>query len=219
MPHLRHSTTAVSPSHSGGFRSLRAAACERLRSLAVSVHLLRSATHRRCPFRMKMIRRGGPPSVGGDGIVKYSLLAIPLAIVVACSAFAEDRPSDRAVYQPRLSDMMAITQFRQYKLWYAARNKNWPLADYEAQRMRQTIQDTITLYSRGDQPDYINKTNKATADIETAIKQKDGTAFVRSFAQLTDACNGCHQSLGYGFIVIRVPSGSPYRNQVIAPQQ
>ena len=84
--------------------------------------------------------------MGGDGIVKYPLLAIPLAIVVACSAFAEDRPSDRAVYQPRLSDMMAITQFRQYKLWYAARNKNWPLADYEAQRMRQTIQDTITLY-------------------------------------------------------------------------
>jgi hypothetical protein len=154
----------------------------------------------------------------GDGSVKYSCSAILLLILVACSAYAEDQPGEKAFYQPRLSDMMAITQLRQYKLWYAARNKNWPLADYEAQRMKQTIQDTIALYSRGDNPDFIDNVKKAIADIETDIKRRDNAAFVRSFAELTNTCNGCHQRMGYGFIVIRVPTGSPYKNQVIAPQ-
>lgn len=38
------------------------------------------------------------------------------------------------------------------------------------------------------------------------IQSKDGTAFAKAFADLTDACNSCHQALNHGVVQIGVPS-------------
>jgi len=39
------------------------------------------------------------------------------------------------------------------------------------------------------------------------------------FGKLTEACNHCHRSAGVGFVVIRIPTASPFSNQFFPPTQ
>ena len=41
--------------------------------------------------------------------------------------------------------------------------------------------------------------------------------FVKGFNALTAACNACHQGIGRGFVVIQVPTVSPFSDQSFAP--
>lgn len=42
-------------------------------------------------------------------------------------------------------------------------------------------------------------------ELNSAIQSKDGAAFAKAYADLTDACNSCHQALNHGVVRIRVP--------------
>ena len=46
-----------------------------------------------------------------------------------------------------------------------------------------------------------------------AIEAKDGAAFAKGCSDLTVACNSCHQGIGRGFIVIQMPTASPFTDQ------
>ena len=76
----------------------------------------------------------------GD-MMNYSFLAIPLVVILALSALADDQPTTGSTpaYKPRLSGMMSATQFLHYKVWYAGKTQNWPLADYEMKRLKDKI--------------------------------------------------------------------------------
>ena len=52
-----------------------------------------------------------------------------------------------------------------------------------------------------------------------AIEAKDARKFIKSYGDLTDKCNGCHQSMGRGFIIMRMPEVSPFADQRFAPQR
>jgi hypothetical protein len=41
--------------------------------------------------------------------------------------------------------------------------------------------------------------------------------FAKAYGDLTVACNGCHLGIGRGFIVMQVPSASPFTDQSFAP--
>ena len=43
-------------------------------------------------------------------------------------------------------------------------------------------------------------------ELDSAVKSRDSAAFAKAYADLTDACNSCHQALSYGMVAIRVPS-------------
>jgi hypothetical protein len=49
-------------------------------------------------------------------------------------------------------------------------------------------------------------TDQPFTELNSAIQSKDGTAFANAYADLTDACNSCHQALNHGAVEIRVPS-------------
>lgn len=151
--------------------------------------------------------------------MRYSLPSLLLAMALASSAFADDQAAEKKspAYKPRLSEIMSITQLQQYKLWYAARNGNWALAKYEAEKMKESIQDAISLYPGLPATD-MTTLDKPTTKLDAAIKAKNSPEFVQAFHELTAACNGCHRSQGLDFIMIRVPTASPHRNQVITPQ-
>ena len=51
-----------------------------------------------------------------------------------------------------------------------------------------------------------------------AIEAKDPGKFARSYGDLTDKCNGCHQLMGRGLIIMRVPEASPFADQRFAPK-
>jgi hypothetical protein len=54
--------------------------------------------------------------------------------------------------------------------------------------------------------------------IADAIEAKDSRKFANAFGELTVGCNACHQSVGRGFIVMRVPTASPFSDQVFPPR-
>lgn len=118
---------------------------------------------------------------------------------------------------PRLGDIMGATQLRHFKLWYAGAQKNWPLANYELGQIKESFQDAMTYYPGLPVAD-MSIMAKPAAEIDAAIKAKDGGRFAKAFGELTRACNSCHQAQGVGFIVIKVPTASPFSNQVFTPK-
>lgn len=119
-------------------------------------------------------------------------------------------------YVPGLGDIMTTIQMRHIKLWFAGRLKNWDLATYELEQIRQGLEDAATLYT-GIPAEYVGATVDPIKEIDAAIKAKDGAEFVKAYGGLTAACNGCHQGINRGFIVIQVPNTSPFNDQSFAP--
>lgn len=140
-----------------------------------------------------------------------AIVAIGLAASRGVAAGPEGAPSAHATeYLPSISDMMIATiQPRHERLWRAEQNGNWQFATYELGNLKgaftrlghaHPLQGDISL------PDMIaSVTEQPFIALESAVKAKDTTAFAKAYADLTDACNSCHQALNHGVVEIRVP--------------
>jgi hypothetical protein len=120
-------------------------------------------------------------------------------------------------YVPRLGDIMNAAQSQHMKLWFAGKSLNWELAFYELRQLKASLVEAASLYSG------IPVTNVATMttpvqSIAASIEARDGRRFAKAVGELTDGCNACHRSMGWGFIVMRVPAVSPFSNQSFPPQ-
>jgi hypothetical protein len=121
--------------------------------------------------------------------------------------------------------MIATIQPRHERLWRAEQDENWQFAAYEVGNLRgafsrlgnaHPIEHDISF------PEMIaSVTEQPFRELNSAIQSKDHTAFAKAYADLTDACNSCHQALNHGVVEIRVPNrtsasdlntGSPSRN-------
>ena len=148
-----------------------------------------------------------------------SCTTLAILFVSNASILAEDRsPQSSEIYVPSLGDLMAAIQLRHSKLWYAANLGNWPLAGYELEQLYINVKDAARFYSNIPATSDMSALDRSAALVGEAIKAKDGRKFVQSFAQLTTACNRCHEAAGRAFIAVRKPGfPSPYSNQVFAP--
>jgi cytochrome c553 len=149
-----------------------------------------------------------------------------LGLVLSCLAFGAARAQESAApapYSPDLADIMSGAQLRQLKLSFAGSQQNWPLAEFEIDRMRKNFAEAAKLYPEFDKvplAKLIREISEPALDaVAASVKAKDEAGFKKSFARLTDACNSCHQAAGKGFITIRVPTLSPFSNQVFAPER
>ena len=134
----------------------------------------------------------------------------------------QERAEQRKPYSPRLGDIMITTQLHHFKLWYAGRVGNWPLAKYELAQIRASAADAIKYYPHVPAAN-MEKMTPAADDVGRAIEAKDSTKYAQAFARLTAACNTCHRSAGFEFIVIREPllspiETSPFSNEVFFPR-
>ncbi len=126
-----------------------------------------------------------------------------------------DSLNDRVknTYAPGLGDFMASIQLHHAKLWFAGKNENWELANFEMEEIQEALED-IRKYN-GDRPEIkdlpiiINPLD----NLKAAITSKNQTAFKNSFILLTNSCNNCHQVTKHGFNVIKVPDIPPVTNQ------
>ena len=156
-------------------------------------------------------RRRRPIAVAAIAMGAAGILAIGLAASRSVAAGPEASPSQAAGYLPSISDLMIATiQPRHERLWRAGQDENWDFAAYELGnlhgafnrlgRAHPTEHDTSL-------PEMITSvTEQPFKELSTAIQSKDGVAFAKAYADLTDACNSCHQALNHGVVTIRIPS-------------
>jgi hypothetical protein len=145
-------------------------------------------------------------------IAAAAVLAIDLAASSTTAAGPEAVPSPQASGNlPSISDLMIATiQPRHERLWRAGQHANWEFAAYElgnlhgafervghAHPVTQNISFPETITSVTEQP---------FKEFNSAVQSKDGTAFAKAYADLTDACNSCHQALNHGVVGIVIPS-------------
>lgn len=126
-------------------------------------------------------------------------------------------------YEPGLVEFMTHVQSHHTKLWLAGSARNWELAEYQADELKELIEDIATrvpVYKDVPVGKMIETISLPPLhDIENAIKARDGKAFASAFDKLTAACNSCHEAANRGFIVIQRPVSSPFPNQSFAPKR
>jgi hypothetical protein len=83
------------------------------------------------------------------------------------------------------------------------------------------LQESLTNAARLYQNipiERINVIDQPLVALSDAIKSKAGRRFTSAFADLTNACNGCHVVAQVGYISIQIPTASPFANQSFVPK-
>ena len=93
---------------------------------------------------------------------------------------------------------------------------NWPLALYEIQQIKDSLDRSALLYANIP-VDEVARTGPPLQDLAAAAKARNGEAFATAFGHLTNACNACHISGEVEFIRIQAPRTSQFSNQSFAP--
>lgn len=151
---------------------------------------------------MRMISRFAAVSLGTIGLL--GMLGSP--------ARAED-------FQPDLGEVMGVVQQHHAKVYFAGQAQNWELASYELDEIKEALDDAAKAHHefkdlKASLKDLVPAMTKLPLDkLAEAIQQKNKALFKKSFDQLTDACNRCHQTAEHPFIVIQAPSRPEYTNQ------
>jgi hypothetical protein len=114
-------------------------------------------------------------------------------------------------YLPSISDLMIATiQPRHERLWRAGQDGNWEFAAYELGNLHGAfgrIGQAHPITQNISFPEMIaSVTEQPFKELKSAIQSKDATAFTKAYADLTDACNSCHQALDHGVVEIVVPN-------------
>jgi hypothetical protein len=146
---------------------------------------------------------------------------IALVMVYALTPFAMaqthiDAAAAGEQYVPGLGDIMNAVQTRHIKLWFAGKALNWDLAAYELRQLKAGLLQAAVMYS-GIPATNVTTMSNPLQSIADAIAGKDIRRFNKAVGELTDGCNGCHQSMARGFIAIRTPADQPFSDQSFAP--
>jgi hypothetical protein len=160
-----------------------------------------AASHGRRPTAFAVMAIGAAVSLVAGFAISHGVAAEP-----------EAAPSPQATgYLPSISDLMIATiQPRHERLWRAEQDGNWDFAAYELGNLKGAFNRLGHAHpTEGGMsfPDMITSvTEQPFKELGTAIKAKDGAAFAKAYANLTSACNACHQALNHGVVEIRVPN-------------
>ena len=95
------------------------------------------------------------------------------------------------------------------KLWFAAENQNWKLADFEIHEIGEALEDIQKFNTDRPEAKSITMITPAMDSMINAIQQKNLQSFRRSFNLLTTACNNCHKATEHEFNVVTIPSSLP----------
>ncbi|WP_291578105.1 cytochrome family protein [Bradyrhizobium sp.] len=145
-------------------------------------------------------------------IAATAILAVGFATTRSVAAGPEVVPSPQATeYLPSISDLMIATiQPRHELLWRAAQDGNWDFAAYELGNLHGAFGRIGRAHPTEHDISFPNMiasvTEQPFKELESAIRSKDSPAFDKAYADLTDACNSCHQALNHGVIEIRAPN-------------
>ena len=138
-------------------------------------------------------------------------IAIGLAASYGLAAEPDSILPSHVEYLPSISDLMIATiQPRHGRLWRAEQDGDWDFAAYELGNLDGAFKRLGQAHPTEHDisfPDMIaSDTEQSFKEINSAIRSKDNAAFTKAYADLTDACNSCHQALNHGVVQIRIPN-------------
>jgi hypothetical protein len=116
-------------------------------------------------------------------------------------------------YKPGLGEFMMGIQVHHAKIWFAGKNKNWALADFEVGEIRETLEDVKKYCTDRPEIKSLSIIYPALDSISNVIKAKNYGQFKTSFVFLTNSCNSCHKSTHHEFNIIKIPDTEPFTNQ------
>lgn len=121
-------------------------------------------------------------------------------------------------YVPGLEQFMNVILVEHNKLWFAAKARNWRLAEYQLGEIKEVmgdVQDLVPTFKNLPLADMLDAViTKEIAALEKSIEAKDYKTFVGRYDKLTQACNTCHQGTENEFIVVQRPTWPAFTNQV-----
>ena len=116
--------------------------------------------------------------------------------------------------KPGLGELMIGIQIHHNKLWFAGREENWPLAQFEHDEIMEILEQAQTIETDRSEVKFFTQMIYPQLDtIQKAIKSKDVHQFSESFNVLTNACNNCHKATHFEFNRIQTPERVPFSNQ------
>ncbi len=149
----------------------------------------------------------------------YSIVLSTLFPLTACSMRDHTPPT----YAPGLGEIMSLSGMRHVKLWYAGQAKNWQLAAYEIDELREGLEEASKFHPTHKSiktpiAQLISSTmDKPLGQVEKAVNEKDFSAFAIGYDSLTAACNACHQMTDFAFNIVTKPEFNPFPSQQFHP--
>jgi len=116
-------------------------------------------------------------------------------------------------YQPGLGELMGNIQVHHNKLWFAGINRNWELANFELDEIRESL-ELIRKYQNGrKESEKVKMLIPSLDTMEASIQYKDPSRFITSYKLLTNTCNDCHRATEFEFNKVKIPETPPFSNQ------
>jgi hypothetical protein len=116
-------------------------------------------------------------------------------------------------YKPGFGEFMTGIQAHHSKLWFAAQNENWKLADFEVHEIIEAIEDIQKYQTERKESKMIGMIDPALDSVIKAIDQKNSAMFKSSYILLTNTCNSCHRETDFEFNIVKIPTNQPFSNQ------
>jgi len=131
-----------------------------------------------------------------------------LKALTVWSGHREMSIEDVAAIQPGLGRIMPEVGARTWKLYYAAKAENWPLATFQAKEIMGLME--LGAFTRPKHEEALNKFMEENwKPVQDAINKKDFAAFEAAFHQAVDAGNAYHDLKDKPYIVWKLPETPP----------
>lgn len=157
-------------------------------------------------------------------ILKFSVVISTALLLGACN-----QPNDHALqlqaqidslkdqlkksYVPGTGELMTNIQIHHAKLWFAGKNNNWPLAEYQESLIRSGFKKIQLYHGQKPEATLVAMIEPAMDSVEMAIREKNAGLFKRQFDFMTSSCNSCHQATNHPYNVIVAPTLTLLDNQ------
>jgi hypothetical protein len=121
---------------------------------------------------------------------------------------------------PSQSHAMADVDYHFANLWFAAKNSNWPLAEFYLNETKShlnwavRIRPVRRLSSGGEfdlRPMLQGVENSSLADLKISINKHDRKAFETAYRQTINACYACHMGAEKPYLRPHIPEAPATR--------
>ena len=116
-------------------------------------------------------------------------------------------------YKPGFGEFMSSVQVHHAKLWFAGKDQNWELADFEMHEIVEAIDAIKEYQTEREESKQVDMLKPSLEAVNDASQKKDPALFNSSYLLLTNACNNCHKAVNFGFNIVKVPETPPFSNQ------